>query len=150
MRGVNLDPGESGVPGAIGGGRPAPSPRESDIAAFAIRFFSTAPQGSCSGWSIKIPEASASILFSEGRSSRTHCRKRFAMDSQPSNRSVLYSDDVDFGAMSGGSLESLVAGQQRSFERLGQRQVDRVVCGQVVAELPSAWEEEVVGIARDR
>lgn len=52
--------------------------------------------------------------------------------------------------MSRGSLESLVAGQQRSFKRLGQGHVNRVVYRQIVAQLPGARQEEIVWIASHR
>lgn len=43
--------------------------------------------------------------------------------------------------------ETAVAGEERRVQRLGERDISRVVSGQIAAKLPHARQQEFVGIA---
>ena len=60
--------------------------------------------------------------------------------------STELTDDLDTGAVSGGSCERAIPCNERGVERFGKSDVSRIVRCQITAESPDSKEEEVVRV----
>src|SRR6266581_7359305 len=78
---------------------------------------------------------------------RRHHRSRMSLALRPGYELQQSSHQLDRGAMAGSAGETAVAREKWCSERFGKGNIDRVIGGEIVSQLPHARQQHIMGIS---